>query len=65
MKAREMSAVVIVIKRESPFGSGMEFSLLLEPIASCKRPFSIPGECLSNFLINFNRIRTSLGKSTT
>lgn len=66
MKAREMSAVLIVIKkRETPFGSGVEFSLLTQLTASCKKPFTIPGECLSNFLINFNGIRTSLGKSTT
>lgn len=66
MKAREMSAVLIVIKkRETPFGSGVEFSLLTQLTASYKKPFTIPGECLSNFLINFNGIRTSLGKSTT
>lgn len=48
-----------------PSPSLVQNSCLMQFTTSFWEEISIPDKCLSNFLINFNKIKTSLGKSAT
>lgn len=62
-----MSALIMVdvMKKCVPFTVWYR-TLLLDAIHNLRlEKISIPDKCSSNFLINFNKIKTSLGKSAT
>lgn len=64
---QQVSALVImgVMRKRAQSRAGVELSHLTRCTASLWEEISIPDKCFSNFLINFNKIKTSLGKSAT
>ena len=65
LKKCQPSSLGMWLREASQSQSGTEPSGFMQLTASFWEEISIPDKCLSNFLINFNKIKTSVGKSAT